>query len=394
MSKFQQDIIRLLSSRHYKELATYRPPFQPWNVLGITHRELSFSSVLAWLLSDSENKEFRHGFLLSITRKLGLNYAHGLDEPIIVRREYGYDEAGRIDVFVQLKAMNLVIAIEVKVHTGEGDKQILRYQKFLRKQFPQNKHKVVVFITPSGRLPTTAGDQCGVRVLPVSWETIVDILEDCTGHGEIHNFRVQFSKHLRRSVLMHRDEKQIVIDFLKEGDNAKTIRRMMKYFPDLGEDEYAEKYKRIVAEVLCLNESDLKLDKYPSTKGKTKELKIEVKAWNNASMPLPFTLMLCNKETLALRLLTWSESYEQNADSLKNFSRTSNGVVGNFPKVAGWSHWRSVLASDGDQYMPRESIIDYEFFHDEFWGEVKEKLHQQIAPLLPLIQDHLAGANQ
>jgi len=360
------------------------------NVLGIANRELSFSSVLAWLLSDPENKEFRQEFLLLITRKLGLHRAVSLDEPIIVRREYGDDQAGRIDVFVQLETLDLVVAIEIKVKAGEGDKQISRYQEYLRRQYPHNKHKIVVYITPFGRSPTTATDQSDVRVLPVSWKNLADILEDCTGHGEIHDFRIQFSKHIRRSVLMHRDEKQIVIDFLKEGDNAKTIRRIMEYLPDLGEDEYTAEYKRIVAEVLSVDESDLELGKYP-TRGNTRELKIRVKDWKKAGIPI--TLMLYNYKTTALRVLVFSKQYKSNVNTLNDLSRISKGVVGNYPKLPGWS-WHSVIARDGDQEVPQESIIGYEIFHDDFWNRVEIRLREQIEDLLPLIQNYLAITNR
>jgi len=389
MRDLQQKIFQLLSSRHYQKLATYRPPFQPLAVLGITHRELSFSGVLCWLLNDSENKKFRHEFLLSITRKLGLDYPDGFDEPIIVRREYGDAEAGRIDLFVQLESLDLVVAIEVKVRAGEGDDQISRYQEFLQRQYKHNNSKAVVYITPFGGSPATASDQSDVRVLPVSWKSIADILDDCTGHGEIHDFRVQFSKHIRRSVLMHQEEKQIVIDFLKEGENAKTIRRIMQYLPDLGEDEYIEKYKRIVANVLSMDESNLILEKH-SHKSRTAELKITVKDWNDAGMPI--TLMLYNGETTALRVLIWSQLYKSNADLLRDFSRTSNGLVGNFPKLSGWTCWRSVIATDGDRAVPPESVVGYEIFHDKFWDKVEERLREQIGRLLPLIQKIGSGS--
>ena len=390
MSDLNQKIIQLLSSRHYQKLAAYRPPFQPLNVLGITHRELSFSSVFAWLLSDPENKKFRQGFLLLVMRKLGLHCAVGLDEPIIVRREFGDDQAGRIDVFVQLEKLDLVVAIEIKVKAGEGEYQISRYQEFLLKRYRRQNNRAVVYITPFGRSATTASDKSDVRVFPVSWKSIADILDGCTGHGEIHDFRVQFSKHIRRSVLMHREEKQIVIDFLKEGDNAKTIRKVMEYVPDLGEEEYTEKYKCIVADVLSVNVSDLELAPH-RTRGNTRELKIRVKDWNKAGIPI--TLMLWNYETTALRLLVFSNHYEGNAISLNNFSSTSNGVVGNYPKLPGWS-WHSVIATDGDQVVPEESIIGYEIFHDKFWDTVKVRLRKQIGYLLPLIQNYVAAVKE
>lgn len=189
---------------------------------------------------------------------------------------------------------------------------------------------------------------------------------------------------------MHRDEKQIVIDFLKEGDNAKTIRRIMEYLPDLGEDEYTVKYKRIVAEVLSVDESDLELGKYP-TRGNTRELKIRVKDWNKAGIPI--TLMLYNYETTALRVLVFSKQYQRNVNSLNDFSRTSNGVVGSYPRLPGWS-WHSVIATDGDQEVPQESKIGCEIFHDEFWNKVEVRLREQIGGLLPLIQKFLAAENR
>ena len=59
MNDFQQAIIRLKSSPHYQKLATYKPPFDPFEVMGVPYRELSHSKVLGWLLSDDANGEFR-----------------------------------------------------------------------------------------------------------------------------------------------------------------------------------------------------------------------------------------------------------------------------------------------------------------------------------------------
>ena len=390
MSDLEKKVIQLLSSPHYQRLATFRPPFDPLDVLGIPHRELSFSSVLRWLLSDPENKEFQQEFLKKIAKKLKINLDPHLGHTILVQREHGDSEAGRTDLFAQVESRDLAIAIEVKVKSEEGHQQISRYQDFLRRKYASSENKIVVFITPFGRTPVSAApDIPEVPVLAMSWKWIAAKLNQCNGYGEMHDFRMQFAKHIQRSILMHREERQIIIDLLREGDNARTIRRIINYIPDLGEKEYTDKYKRIVANVLGMNISDLKLSKYPSKRGgKTTELKVRVTKWNNAG--LPFTLMLYNYEQIAVRVLIWSKSYERHEDLLRNLSENSKGYIGEFPKIRGWSgYWRSIIESDGDQSVPRETIVDYEVFHENFWNEVEVKLRRQMNNLLPLIQQYL-----
>ena len=63
MSNLQDAIIHLIESPHYKELADYKPPFNPFEVLRVSYRELTHSSVLAWLLADETNTGFTRNFL-------------------------------------------------------------------------------------------------------------------------------------------------------------------------------------------------------------------------------------------------------------------------------------------------------------------------------------------
>ncbi len=216
MSGFERKEIQLLSSPHYQRLATFQPPFDPLDVLGIPHRELSYSSVLRWLLSDPQNKEFQQEFLKKIAKKLKINLDPHLSHTILVQREHGDSEAGRTDLFAQVESRDLAIAIEVKVKSEEGHQQISRYQDFLRRKYASSENKIVVFITPFGRSPVSAApDIPEVPVLAMFWKWIAARLNQCNGYGEMHDFRMQFAKHIRRSVLMHREERQIVIDLLR-----------------------------------------------------------------------------------------------------------------------------------------------------------------------------------
>ena len=229
LSDFESDIIKLLSSRSYQELALWSPPFDPFEVMGVAGRELIYSSVLSWLLSDSVNGQFKQRFLDWLAErihKLDLKGRSGVDEPVEVRTEFGDSEAGRIDVFAVFPGLNLAVAIEVKVWAGEGDDQIGRYQKFLDRRFP-SQTRAVVFLTPHGGSPETADKSSATPCLNMSWSEVADMTSGELGGGEASDFRVQFSRHISRSIVMSRGaERTIVLELLRQGNNAKTIKRI------------------------------------------------------------------------------------------------------------------------------------------------------------------------
>ena len=185
---------------------------------------------------------------------------------------------------------------------------------------------------------------------------------------------------------MDKEEREIVIDLLKEGDNIRTIRKIIDNYPHLGNKEYENKYTGIVANIISEDKSELDVFKYPS-RGSVKELKIRVPKWTDAG--LPFTLMLYKYDNAAVRVLLSQDAYDRNKDLIDTFSDFSK-AIGNFPKVAGWGYWHSVLASDGNQAEVQETIIGAEIFEDEFWNQVQKKLERQMSVLLPLIHDWLA----
>ena len=386
MNELKHKIIHLLSSPNFQKLATYRSPFDPLLVMGITGRELSYSNVLAWLLSHPENSDFRREFLSVVANFTGVTLDAGCSVPVRVNREHGDNKAGRIDLFVHVPCLKLVVAIEVKIWSEEGADQISRYQDFLARRYLQHR-KAVVFLTRFGISPATACEQIDVPVLSMSWGKIADMIGACSGRGDEHEFRGQFRSHIRRSLLMDREEREIVIDLLKEGDNVRTIRRIIDNYPHLGNKEYENEYTGIVANIISEDESELDVSKYRS-RGSVKELKIRVPKWTDAG--LPFTLMLYKYDNAAVRVLLSQDAYERNKDVIDTFSESSEGAIGSFPKVTGWGYWHSVLASDGNQAEVQETIIDAEIFEKEFWKQVQERLERQMNVLLPLIHDWLA----
>ena len=186
---------------------------------------------------------------------------------------------------------------------------------------------------------------------------------------------------------MDSEERRIVMNLLKEGDNERTVRKIIENLPllDLGDQQFEDRYKSIVSNLT--REEELNFWKHPPKRGKVRELNIDVQKWTKEG--LPFNLMLHTLDdsnslytNLAVRVLVSNENYEINLSSLEKFSNSSEGIVGEFPKLAGWPYWRSVRASEGNQKTVEDTVIEAAFFEDEFWTQVEKRLKSQLDPLL------------
>ena len=343
MSDLQQAIDKLRSSPHYKELAAYEPPFNPFEIAGVTHRELTHSSVLAWLLRDETNKEFRQKFVAWIKDNILIKLQGALDsimqessektkedivklweglavpenpedsslEPKIVRTEKG-DKTSRIDVFAHFKSLELVIGIEVKVWADEQPDQVERYQKLLCQKEYSGYKKAVVFLTPTGWEPkTTDKENAYVPVLAMSWGFVSKITREMqSALGEENDFRMQFSQQLERNVMNETEEQRIVRELLSEGDNAETLAKIIDHesslqgkvrellskgdnaktlakiidnMPSLG--DYSDQWKRIVARVCGVKEENsIEVKTYTTKDGLIKELKNCIPEWQNTGL--------------------------------------------------------------------------------------------------------------
>ena len=280
MSDLQNAVIKLMSSPHYKALATYEPPFNPFEIVGATHRELIHSSVLAWLLRDEANKEFRQKFIDKIATdkpKLGLSAPNDHGDPRLkpteVKTEYSFEagvdkdgkfEGGSIDVFAHFEFLNLVVGIEVKVNAGEQPAQVERYQRSLRQDY-SGYEKVIVFLTPEGYPSETKSNVSGVPVLEMSWINIAGMIRKMqSALGDENDFRMQFLQHLDRNIVMNETEEQrMVRELLSEGDNAEILNKIITNETEeqrvvrelLSEGDNAETLKKIIDNMTSLRTS-------------------------------------------------------------------------------------------------------------------------------------------
>lgn len=442
MSDLQNAVIKLMSSPHYKELAAYEPPFNPFEIVGATHLELIHSSVLAWLLKDETNKEFRQKFVTWISDEI-VAEAEKTNKPLewkklwkgfvvpgnpedsslkpkIVKTEKG-DKTSRIDVFAHFESLKLVIGIEVKVWADEQPDQVERYQKLLCQKEYSGYKKAVVFLTPTGWEPETTDKKNDyVPVLTMSWGFVSKIIREMRpALGDENDFRMQFLQHLERNIVMNEREEQRIVrellseggnaetlaeiidhesslrgkvrELLSEGDNAKTLAKIIDNMPSLG--DYSTQWKKIVAEVCGVKEENsLEVKTYTTKDGLIKELINRIPEWQNTGLikelkiripewckaGLPFTLMLYKYQKAGVRILLHGSDLKGYEDELKEFAGRSGGVVND--KFQTVKNWEvwHPVLAEHGRDEEVEETLIGDIWSEGWKDEAKKRLREQI----------------
>jgi hypothetical protein len=151
--------------------------------LGVACDEVAHSRLLATLLDPRRNRSaaIMLGVLLrGIADRASLEQhvaerlrmiAEAPWERVAVRRELFF-----IDVVVEITSAEgaAVIGIENKIDAGEQPQQIGRYQEALERAYP-DRAAAMVFLTPTGREPSTACRGSPVPVATVSYGLVLDM---------------------------------------------------------------------------------------------------------------------------------------------------------------------------------------------------------------------------
>ena len=168
------------------ELDHFVPPLQIIRALGVERNEIAHSRLLAALLNPRQHRGAEimlRSLLQSILRQqylagsigerlqgvLGTSWTN-----VAVQREFQF-----IDIVVQIATSHhtVVIGIENKIDAGEGNEQLGRYQNALERAFP-TQTSVMVFLTPTGREPTTAISHGRVPAFSAGYDLIVEAVEE------------------------------------------------------------------------------------------------------------------------------------------------------------------------------------------------------------------------
>ena len=354
----------------FLELDRYVPPLQIVRSLGAERDELAHSRLLAVLLDPWQHRgaeTMLRAMLRSICRYeyLAQDARNHLQEilgalwtNVDVQREFEF-----IDIVVQITTSRrtIVVGIENKIDAAEGEEQLSRYQRALEQAF-LDQTSIMVFLTSTGRLPTTALDQSSVPVIPAGYEMLVENIEETLRDSKLgsRDRRVlsEIAAHIREEIL---DEEQEVKALVRElwKSHGKALHLAMEHRPRL--EDIHRMYETLLRERFG-NDINIYLWRL---RGELREIKMSLPTWVDAGFPFEFMLYV-DEELPKVRLLISQNSYEPRAEFLRKWARdvnasTSTLIDEDFKKLPRWGFWRRVLH---EQSYPPEAILDEQAFDE------------------------------
>jgi hypothetical protein len=144
---------------------------------GLSRQEIRHSNVLAFLLRPTENHGLGDSFLKGMISKAldnlpgeppisDLNLALADFSDALVFREWR-----NIDLLIESKANNLIVAIENKIGSSEGANQLSKYEDTVRAEFPKFG-KLYCYLTEEGE-PASNEEWSAL-----SYSDVIDALQD------------------------------------------------------------------------------------------------------------------------------------------------------------------------------------------------------------------------
>ncbi|WP_028296274.1 PD-(D/E)XK nuclease family protein [Olivibacter sitiensis] len=167
-----------------------------FQILGIAGHEIRHSNFLAWLLDPNEGHGLGSIFIQKILREIFIEKEIIIENkplesevkyPELMADDINYNKVqifrewknisskklDSIDILIKYEE-EFIIAIENKFWSGEGEKQLSRYQEMVRECFPKEKtkHRFFAYLTPEGM------DASENEWVSLSYSSIVEFLKD------------------------------------------------------------------------------------------------------------------------------------------------------------------------------------------------------------------------
>lgn len=184
--------------------------FNIFAAAGLVRQEIRHSTILAYLLKPYES----HGLGDNLAKKIinlatqksnheatpnSLKVALADFDDLVVNTEVGYNKK-RIDVLAYSARNQVVLAIENKVDSSEGDNQLKTYSEFINQDINFNNYKkLFVYLTLAGGEPSES------EWVALGYKDILDILNDILlkSDGQINDDKKIFINHYIELVRKH-----------------------------------------------------------------------------------------------------------------------------------------------------------------------------------------------
>lgn len=229
-------ITALATSDPFAALSRYTGAFDMFRVMGVSNKELVHSNILAALLNSQAahglGHRFRNAYVSSLAdcdcigAPLSAGVLTGISSaPAKVARELAH-----MDVLLDFPTLRLVIAIENKIWAADQPSQVARYQEALCELYPHYTHRMLVYLTPTGRCSPTVNAKSDVPVYQQSYAQLVSLIRQEQPHASpsAAHFMGELATHMEKTMTGNSELRQLCWKIFEQHETA--YRELLKNF--------------------------------------------------------------------------------------------------------------------------------------------------------------------
>ncbi len=362
--EYEASLKRFLYGDQFTELKHLSGAFNLYKMLGVEHKELAHSNLLAYLLDPQREhglgSRFTNDFfkrIMTASKPDCVPAPLGDKDDVVVRREFM-----NVDIIVECRSSRHVIAIENKVWHRERQDQLRDYQDRVMKKY-KGWSRTLVFLTPSGRPPTTHRDdimhEC--PVVSLGYEAVADAV---SAVAPVCDERLRCIleltvEHIREDILGGGKMKELVRQIWRDPANRDALHALEEYRPRLSElqDDYFAEVEKLLKKRGI--EDGLDPSTYPDKRGDARELKFKIKMWSKHGLPFQFVFHSYSTDPV-LKLMLHDSDKKECKDKLDAFARFAPKLVGSEPyaHLDEWHCFNVVLSGEDEERMDKPVVGD------------------------------------
>ena len=245
---------------------------------------------------------------------------------------------------------------------------------------------VVVFLTPSGRKPTTADPHSPVPVVALGYEAVQNAVEEAwrettPGRREA-GVLGEVAAHLKEDIVGDPEEVALIRELWRT--HRRALGLAVNRRPRL--EDIREVYVRLLQKRFG---TDIEISYWPAKRGALREIKMDLPAWHTRGFPFTFMLHAREWGRPRVRVLVWHEGYAEHAEALRDWALGVNASAGpiideGFTPISDWKVWQRVFREDDH---PESAVVDGMVFDEDTAQAAVATVHARAETL----RSHVEG---
>ncbi len=223
----------LLLSNDFKKLSEIKDEVNIFKIINMVDKETVHSDMLAWLFNPYENHNLNDkavkGLLMQLSEK-DAEYINLLLQDysdLEVYREYTIDNGRRIDILLESRNNKVIIIIENKIRSGEGDNQLEDYKKYIDEKY-NDYNRIFLYLTPEKERKEKYKGYIHITYNTI-YKILNNILYDNQIRLEIRAVLKQYKEMIRRDIMGNVDKEMIDLCRKLYVEHKDALDKIMQY---------------------------------------------------------------------------------------------------------------------------------------------------------------------